>query len=224
MRYNLEKYGTFVPPIWRTDNYGDHVLKMMFGFFEMYRHLSPKPDFSEFIHLALSQVNWGNQQYQREHVYQICLRVHQHFFPTTAAPIGKHGRPELPKEWLEEEKTTAVDTAHAVFLDKGIPAVVLYSRESQGAWSSIAPMVLMCRTGDVFLVTHAKTKGFFKAAAILTLKAQNGSTQELTIPMAMLAKGYEQTAPKFLAWVEACSHLLKTVPPSNSVFSPPTFA
>lgn len=110
-----------------------------------------------------------------------------------------------PDEWREDQGVKLTDTMHAVFLQDGQPLLGLFARQSV---TSIAPMAVS-RTGNVYLVVECKVKGYFKPAVHLTLKDKDGGTTGLKVPVASLAKEFEDSAVKFVSWVETISSSLK---------------
>ena len=76
VKYNLRRYGSYVPPAWWVGSLGDHILHILFYVFENYRQQTDTKDFSEYASIYLSRVNWGDQSYLRNHLAAIALRVH----------------------------------------------------------------------------------------------------------------------------------------------------
>ncbi len=74
--YNLERYGTYIPPAWWVGSLGDHILSVMFPVFEQFRVQSATSDFSEFALMRFSAMNWGDQLYLRGHVITIATLVY----------------------------------------------------------------------------------------------------------------------------------------------------
>ncbi len=74
--YNLERYGTYIPPAWWVGSLGDYILSVMFPVFERFRVQTATTDFSEFALMSFSAMNWGDQQYLRDHVIRIAGLVY----------------------------------------------------------------------------------------------------------------------------------------------------
>ena len=74
--YNLERYGTYVPPAWWVGSLGDHILHILFPVFEQFRLQSTTTDFSEFASIHLSSLIWGDQLYLRDHIITIAVLVY----------------------------------------------------------------------------------------------------------------------------------------------------
>lgn len=74
--YNLDRYGTYIPPAWWVGSLGDHILHVLFPVFEKFRLQNTSTDFSEFALMHLSALNWGDQTYLRDHVIRIAGLVY----------------------------------------------------------------------------------------------------------------------------------------------------
>lgn len=77
VRYNLERYGSYVPGAWWVGSLGDHILHILFHLYEGYRMLPEKPDFDVYVRDSLERMNWENQVFLRDHIYNIALRVRE---------------------------------------------------------------------------------------------------------------------------------------------------
>ncbi len=76
VRFNLDSYGSYVPPAWYTGSLGDHILYILFNLFEGHRQQGESVDFTEFSAIMLGRMDWGDQAYLRQHVQDIALRVY----------------------------------------------------------------------------------------------------------------------------------------------------
>jgi hypothetical protein len=74
--YNLNSYGSFLPPTWWVGSLGDHILRILFIIFEAFRQ-SGEADFPSFAEQVLAEGDWGDQQYLEKHIYGIALRVYE---------------------------------------------------------------------------------------------------------------------------------------------------
>ncbi len=76
--YNLEKYGSYIPWAWGQFTFGDQVLSFLFQLLEHDRKHPEERPFSdmarEFLH---ESVDWGEQPYLRDYIYDIAVRVHE---------------------------------------------------------------------------------------------------------------------------------------------------
>jgi hypothetical protein len=75
MRYNKQG-GSYTPPAWWVGSLGDHVLRLLFGLFDAYLKEPQQGDFEAFLTDQLSGMQWGDQEYLRDHLRGIALRVH----------------------------------------------------------------------------------------------------------------------------------------------------
>jgi hypothetical protein len=76
LEFNLRSYKSYIPPAWYSGSLGDRVLYIVFRLFEAFRQQERSPDFSEFAGIFLSQINWGNYGYMRDHIAGLALRIH----------------------------------------------------------------------------------------------------------------------------------------------------
>jgi hypothetical protein len=68
--------GSYRPPAWWVGCLGDHILSILFALFDTWH--KEKPDsFNEFAAGWVEKVNWGDQQYFKEHVLGIAVRLHE---------------------------------------------------------------------------------------------------------------------------------------------------
>ncbi len=81
--YNLGRYGTYLPPAWWVGSLGDHILHTLFPVFETFRLQTQPSDFSAFAANYLSGLNWGDQQYLRDHITTIAELVYDEMMRQT---------------------------------------------------------------------------------------------------------------------------------------------
>ena len=76
MRFNKIEGGSYVPTAWATTSFGDHILTLLFSLYFSYEYYKPT-NFREFAESHLSETNWGDTEYLKDHVFGIALRVHE---------------------------------------------------------------------------------------------------------------------------------------------------
>ena len=74
-QFNLQSYGSYIPPAWWVGTFGDHILHLLFPILEYHRTLKVPKSFAVVAREAVDQMEWGDQEYVREHFYQIALEV-----------------------------------------------------------------------------------------------------------------------------------------------------
>jgi hypothetical protein len=79
MRYNKEGGGSYTPPAWWVGSLGDHILSLLFGLFDGYETAGPGQGFESYLSERLAAMRWGDQEYLRDHVRDIALRIRAHF-------------------------------------------------------------------------------------------------------------------------------------------------
>lgn len=83
MLFNLEKYGSYVPPSWVVESLGDHILDILFEIFDQFRRKKKQKDFATFVGKFLSKMKWKDQEedqrYLEKHVHEIAIRIHKDF-------------------------------------------------------------------------------------------------------------------------------------------------
>jgi hypothetical protein len=121
----------------------------------------------------------------------------------------------MPDGWFEDEGVKLTDSPQAIFLHDGQPSLGLFVRSSN---MFTAPMAVS-RTGTIYVVVDSEVEGYFRPSVRLTLKDKDGDTTGLKIPLATLAKGFEDSAVKFLAWARAASPMLNVMPLPSYMFA-----
>lgn len=76
MRFN-KSGGTYTPGAWWVGSLGDHLLMLLFGLFDSYEAQQGQAAFESFLDNALQRMEWGDQEYMREHLQGIALRVRE---------------------------------------------------------------------------------------------------------------------------------------------------
>ena len=77
MRYNLQTGGSYTPGAWWVGSLGDHILSLLFGLFDGYEEQKGAVGFEEYLVDRLLAMQWGDQDYLREHLHGIALRVRE---------------------------------------------------------------------------------------------------------------------------------------------------
>jgi len=74
--FNLDNYGSYVPPAWWVSSLGDHILQILFGIFEKFKK-SEEKDIIKFSEDCLPEADWTGQKYLESHISRIASRVNQ---------------------------------------------------------------------------------------------------------------------------------------------------
>ncbi|HCE46487.1 MAG TPA: hypothetical protein DET40_23325 [Lentisphaeria bacterium] len=69
-----KKQGSFVPPAWLVESFGDHALFLLFPIFESYS-VKETRNFKKFAAKRLSELDWGKQKYLEKHVCEIAVKL-----------------------------------------------------------------------------------------------------------------------------------------------------
>ncbi len=75
MRVNQMSGGSYTPGAWWVGSLGDHILLLLFGVFDAYEAEPERPAFEQFLYQRLAQMQWGDQEYMRDHLRGIALSV-----------------------------------------------------------------------------------------------------------------------------------------------------
>jgi hypothetical protein len=76
MRFNKIEGGSYVPSAWAVTSFGDDILTLLFSLYFSYGKNNPI-NFREFSESYLSEVDWGDTEYLKGHIFGIVLRVHE---------------------------------------------------------------------------------------------------------------------------------------------------
>lgn len=76
-RFNLRSNDSYIPGAWYIGSYGDHILSLLFRILEIHRTQEAAQSFAEVARQCVDDMQWGDQQYARDHIYQIALKVHE---------------------------------------------------------------------------------------------------------------------------------------------------
>jgi len=68
LQYNLGRGGSYIPA---------NVLRILFHIFETYRIASGGGPFADMTREALKRMDWGDQEYLRDHIAAIAERIHE---------------------------------------------------------------------------------------------------------------------------------------------------
>lgn len=74
--FNLEVFGSYLPPLWLVSSLGDYILVILFDVFEQFSK-SKETDFHTFVKSILSKMEWTNRKYLEKQVHSIALRIHE---------------------------------------------------------------------------------------------------------------------------------------------------
>jgi hypothetical protein len=77
MNVNKTSGGSYTPGAWWVGSLGDHILMLLFGLFDAYEAQQSPTTFEQFIDQRLAQMEWGDQEYMRDHLRGIAIRVRQ---------------------------------------------------------------------------------------------------------------------------------------------------
>ena len=78
LRFNLQSYGSYLPPAWYVGSLGDHCLRLLFSAFEAWRtRPDPSESFDSALERKLGAMEWGDQLYMLGHVRDIARRVRE---------------------------------------------------------------------------------------------------------------------------------------------------
>jgi hypothetical protein len=78
MQYNKEGGGHYTPGAWWVGSLGDHILSVLFGLFDGYDSSGTTQSFHDYLVEQLGALQWGDQEYLRDHIRDIALRVRGH--------------------------------------------------------------------------------------------------------------------------------------------------
>lgn len=76
MRVNKHSCGRYTSGAWWVGSLGDHILHLLFGIFDAYESQKGQV-FEQFLAQLLAQMEWGDQDYMRDHLQGIALRVRE---------------------------------------------------------------------------------------------------------------------------------------------------
>ena len=113
-----------------------------------------------------------------------------------------------PDAWYEDQGVELIDTAHAIFLHLGRPALCLFSRKSKTLTSPMA----VGHTGEIYQVIDCEVVGFFQKKVVLKLRNREGLLQQLKVPYSDLSQDFANQAPSFFKWVKAIAPLSERMP------------
>ena len=75
LRFN-KSGGSYTPPVWWVGSLGDHIPSLLFAVFDAGEDEHPA-SFPELAEQHLSRMDWGEDQYLRQHVLEIAVRIHR---------------------------------------------------------------------------------------------------------------------------------------------------
>jgi len=74
LRFNKAD-GSYLPAAWYIGNISDHILQLLFHLFSAYEE-SGGEEFQQFATVWLAQLDWGDQEYMREYLQFLSIRVY----------------------------------------------------------------------------------------------------------------------------------------------------
>jgi len=74
--FNLRSQGCYVPAAWWVSSFADHLLMLLFGMLERHREEPSRP-FEVVAREAVERMEWGEQEYGKDHLYAMALRVYE---------------------------------------------------------------------------------------------------------------------------------------------------
>jgi TPR repeat protein len=140
---------------------------------------------------------------------------------TAFSNLAAHGLDRIPPcDGCADHAVQVTDEPYAIFLhDNGQPMLGLFVRNSTMFWAPAAAPMAVSGPGDVSLVVGCKVKGIFHKTLHLTLQDKDGGRQSLEVPLASLAKGFEDGVFGFLAFAQAASPILQRMPLPGYMFT-----
>ena len=75
--FNFNSHGSYIPPAWWVGTFGDHILSLLFGILEQHRTTENSESFADVARRMVDKIEWSDQEYTREHLYQIALKVQE---------------------------------------------------------------------------------------------------------------------------------------------------
>ena len=75
MEFNMRSYGRYTPGAWWVGSLGDHLLHLLFCVFDAYEAQRGQLPFEAYLDDDLNRMEWGDQQYLRDHLRGIALRI-----------------------------------------------------------------------------------------------------------------------------------------------------
>ncbi|GDY08971.1 hypothetical protein LBMAG52_24570 [Planctomycetia bacterium] len=67
--------GSYLPGVWHTSSFADHILYLLFSVLEQHRTTKKKKPFDAVAREAVDRIDFEDQEYLREHLYEISLKV-----------------------------------------------------------------------------------------------------------------------------------------------------
>ena len=74
--FNLRSQGCYVPAAWWVGSFADHLLLLLFRMLERHREDASRP-FEVVAREEVERMEWGEQEYGKEHLYAMALRVYE---------------------------------------------------------------------------------------------------------------------------------------------------
>jgi uncharacterized C2H2 Zn-finger protein len=94
MQANKRQWGTYMPGAWWAGSLGDHILHLLFHLFDLFELEQAGTSFDQYITGSLANMQWGEQEYLRDHLRGIALRVREELDRAAQVESATHYRPE----------------------------------------------------------------------------------------------------------------------------------
>jgi hypothetical protein len=75
MQFNKKSGRSYTPGAWWVGSLGDHILSILFGLFDGLPAGTDTAELDSYLAERLGRVQWGDQEYLRDHVHAIALRI-----------------------------------------------------------------------------------------------------------------------------------------------------
>ncbi len=104
--YNLENYGSYLPPAWGESSIGDYLLLILFQLFAEFSCRKRKKDFLAFTEKWLSKIDWGERKHIEKYILSMAVRVNEELQKTLEVRNYK----KLEQYFANSQKTVEVLT------------------------------------------------------------------------------------------------------------------
>jgi hypothetical protein len=79
--FNLRRHNSYAPAVWYVGTFGDHILGLLFPMLDQHRQ-DPSRPFTTIAREAVERMNFEEQVYLKEHLYNIAIRVYDEIHGT----------------------------------------------------------------------------------------------------------------------------------------------
>ncbi len=95
--FNL-KNGSFEPMGWWVSSYADHLLIIIFSILEEHRKSNESGNFTSVARAFVDKLDWKDQEYSKEYVYNIVCRVYEEIQKKLSEPDSQS---TIVKKWWQ---------------------------------------------------------------------------------------------------------------------------